>query len=217
MNAHDINVAVHVSTGCGALLFGLVPLVSRKGGTIHRKAGRGFVLLASINLGTAIVGDVLYDPPVPLIAATLSAGYLFGSGIRALAIKAVGPNLQDIGLAIAGLIVAAGLLRFLGAGSASWTPAIGYSVIGSTIFAALFDLSRHFWRERWRRHAWALDHGLKMTAAFFAMLSASTGNIFRGLQPFSQIAPSLLGILVMGAFLARNLKVKAYCSAPQDK
>lgn len=88
----------------------------------------------------------------------------------------------------------------MGSGTKSWTPAIGYSTLGFVCAVALYDLSRHFWRNAWLKHARSLDHGLKMTGAYFAMMSAGVGNVLRDLQPWSQVGPSMLGIFVMIGF-----------------
>lgn len=50
------------------------------------------------------------------------------------------------------------------------------------------------------KHSRPLDHGLKMTGAYFAMMSAGVGNIFRDLQPWSQVGPSAFGAIVMIMF-----------------
>jgi hypothetical protein len=49
-----------------------------------------------------------------------------------------------------------------------------------------------------------------MTSAYFAMMSAGIGNVFRDWQPWSQVGPSVVGVLVIVAILissARRPKV----------
>jgi hypothetical protein len=138
---------------------------------------------------------------MPLVAATLSAGYQGMGSVRALALKGRGPGLADALLALAALLGCGLLLLAMGPGTASWRPAIGYSTLGFVGSLALYDLSRHAWARAWSRHVRPLDHGLKMTGAYFAMMSAGVGNLFRHLQPWSQVVPSALGVVVM-AFLA---------------
>ncbi|MBX3431177.1 MAG: hypothetical protein KF779_16440 [Hyphomonadaceae bacterium] len=197
MDFHVANVWVHVVAGAFALAVGLIPLLSAKGGSIHRRGGRAFVWLGAIVLSTALVGIVFYDPPAPLIAASAAAGYQYLSSLRALQLKGHGPGLIDATLAAAGLAACAALYVYMGPGTSSWTPAIGYSTIGYVAFVALYDLSRHAWSQVWRTHVRPIDHGLKMTGAYFAMMSAGVGNIFRDMQPWSQVGPSIIGLLVI--------------------
>lgn len=197
MRAHEINVLAHISAGALALLIGLVPLLSAKGGRSHRGAGRVFVFLGSVVLTTAVVGVVFFDPLPPLIAASLAAGYQYLSSLRVLALKDRAPGVLDAALAFAALGGCAALYVFMGPGTSSWTPSIGYSTIGYVGAVAIYDLSRHFWSGVWRRQARALDHGVKMTGAYFAMMSAGVGNVFRDAQPWSQVGPSAVGVLVI--------------------
>lgn len=115
MAPHVFNVWVHVAAGAIALTLGAIPLLTIKGGALHRRAGLAFVAITAVMLGTALIGD---------------------------------------------------------------------------------ELAR----------ARPLDHGLKMTGAYFAL--ASAGNLFRDLQPWSQVGPSILGfavrIALALAYLSRN-------------
>lgn len=212
MTPHAINVIAHVSAGALALLIGLAPLLSEKGGMRHRGFGRVFVAFGAVVLGTALIGVVFFDPLPPLIAAALAAGYQYLSSLRALALKDRGPGAIDAALALAALGGCAALYLFMGPGTASWTPAIGYSTIGYVGAVAFYDLSRHLWSGAWRRHARPLDHGLKMTGAYFAMMSAGVGNIFRDAQPWSQVGPSALGmaaIIVLAIAFLRRPRIPA--------
>lgn len=82
---------------------------------------------------------------------------------------------------------------------------IGYSTAAFVACIALYDLSRQFWAAYWLRYVRPLDHGLKMTGCYFAMLSSGAGNLLKHLQPWSQVLPSSLGILVMAILLASHL------------
>jgi len=181
---HQANIALHVATGALALLIGALPLLTVKGSKLHRAAGRVFVAFGAIVFATAFVGIVWFTAPPPLVAAFVAASYQFASGLRALQMRTAGPGVFDATLAIAGLGACVWLDLFMGPGTASWTPAIGYSTIGYVAVVAVYDLSRLAWRETWRRGAWRLDHGLKLTGAYFAMASAGVGNIFRDAQPW---------------------------------
>lgn len=203
---HTLNVWVHVLAGACALAVGLIPLLTSKGSAPHRRAGRIFVAIGAVVLATAAIGDIFFDPPTPLIAASLAASYQYLSSLRALRLRDRGPELLDTLLAFAGLAACAALFFYMGPGTPSWTPAIGYSTVGYVAALALYDLSRNFWRRAWLIHVRPLDHGLKMNGAYFAMLSAGVGNVLRDLQPWSQVGPSAIGTLVMIALLVSYVR-----------
>jgi len=205
MQVNDINVAVHVGMGVAGLVCGLVPLLSTKGGRIHRRSGRVFVILAGVVLGTALLADIFLHEPVPLLAASLSASYQYVSSLRSLALRTRPPSAVDTSLACIALGGCAWLLLSKGAGTASWTPMIGYSTVAYVSCIALYDLSRPFWARYWLQHVRSLDHGLKMTGCYFAMLSAGAGNLLKHLQPWSQVIPSSLGVIVIVVLLASHL------------
>lgn len=197
MTPHDLNRIVHIVFGVLALASGLLPLVSIKGGPLHRRAGQVFVWLALVNLGAAGIAIVFFDPPAALKAAFVAATYQYLSSLRALALKTRGPGWIEGLLILAGLAGCGWLFITMGPGTASWSPAIGYSTLGFTLLLCVYDASRYSWSSIWLRHARPLDHGLKMTGVYFAMMSAGVGNIWRGYQPWSQVGPSILGFIAM--------------------
>lgn len=208
---HALNVAVHVTAGALGLLVGIMPMVAAKGSARHRLFGQAFVPCAALALSTAAIGVVFFDPPPALIAATLTAGYQFVGGLRSLQLRDRGPGIVDALLAFACLAACVWLVTTMEGGTRSWPPALGYGTAGFLSLIALYDLSRHAWARTWLAHARPLDHGLKMTSAYFAMLSAGAGNVLRDFQPFSQIGPTVIG-LVVAALLTIALLRKAKSS-----
>jgi len=205
MQANDINIAIHIGMGAAGLFWGLVPLLSSKGGRIHRRGGRVFVIMAGIVLSTAILADIFLDVPMALIAATLAASYQYVSSLRSLAMRRHPPSAVDAMLALAALTGCAWIVLSKSSGTASWPPMIAYSTAAYVACIALYDLSRPFWAAYWLRRIRPLDHGLKMTGCYFAMLSSGAGNLFKHAQPWSQVIPSSLGIIVMAAMLVGYL------------
>lgn len=205
MQVNDINLAVHIGMGAAGLLCGLFPLLSTKGGNVHRRGGRIFVIFAGIALGAAILADVFLHEPVGLLAATLSATYQYVGGLRSLTLRARAPSIVDTSLACAALAGCAWLVSLKDAGTISWTPMMGYSTAAYVACIAIYDLSRPFWATYWCSYVRPLDHGLKMTGCYFAMLSSGAGNLLKHLQPWSQVIPSSLGIIVMMVLLSRHL------------
>lgn len=198
---HQINIVTHVAAGALALGVGLVPMFSRKGGPLHRWSGWATAGLGVLVLGSATLAVLLFNPPAPLAAATLSAGYQYLSGLRTLALTRRGPGLSDALLAIVGLELAGLIVFQMGQGSASWPPAIGYATVGFLSTIAIYDLSRFFWISTWYRHVRPMDHGVKMIGFYFAMMSAGAGNLLAEFQPLSQILPSAIGMVAMIGFV----------------
>ena len=189
-----INVYTHVIAGGLLLVLGLIPILSEKGGNWHRRAGRIYLKLFIIVLVTALIGVAFFRSPPALMAVTFSAAYNFISGVRALKIKEQGPQLLDN--MMSAFAIAVGSLMLIGMSensTASWSPIMGYSVIGMTAAIALYDISRNFWVATWTHKAWPIDHGLKIVGSYFAAASAASGNLLRDFQPWSEILPSIIG------------------------
>ncbi|MDB5429643.1 MAG: hypothetical protein JWP35_759 [Caulobacter sp.] len=197
LSAEGVNIATHVAAGAAGLVVGLIPLLTPKGGRWHRRAGKAFVALAGVGVATAVIADIFFASPMALVAVTLSIAYQLVAGLRSLALRGRGPGLLDAGLAAAALAGCAALALHMGEGTRSFTPMIGYSTLGYVATIALYDLSRHAWAGVWLSHVRPLDHGLKMVGVYFGMMSAGAGNLLRGFQPISQVAPSAIGMLVM--------------------
>ena len=159
--------------------------------------------LACVAATTAGVGILLSLSRTALVAVTLSAGYQLASSLRALALKDRRPGAPDAALALLALAAASLVAMFMGRDNASFTPAIGYSALSFVSLVALYDLARlRLPLDRWRQVR-PLDHGLKMTGFYFAMVSAGAGNLLRGAQPWSGVVPSAVGTLLMVWFAVR--------------
>lgn len=195
-NLHHLNTLTHISAGILVLMLGLLPLLSRKGSRLHRLSGWLFVVAGLMVLTCAIIGVIAYPRPGPLVMVTLSASYQYLSGLRALPRFHAAPSWLDTVLALIALTGCGLFLGRMASGDASWSPAIGYSTLGFLAAMALYDLSRPLWAAAWRRLR-TIDHGLKMTGTYFAFASAGLGNLAPNWQPWSQIGPSALGLIVM--------------------
>mgnify|MGYP003435283504 FL=1 len=209
MGPFSTNEWLHIGAGGIALCVGLMPLLSAKGGRMHRRSGRAVVALGAVVLATALYGVFAGTAPTALVAVTLTAGYQYVGSLRALALRDRAPGWPDALLACTALALAALLLLRGGPGTASWPPALAYGTLGFVIAMALYDLSRHLWPQLWLRRARILDHGLKMTGFYFAMASAGAGNLLRGWQPWSQLLPSALGTLAMCVLVFIHLRGRA--------
>jgi hypothetical protein len=191
---------IHIAAGVIALMIGLVPLLSAKGGRAHRRFGHVAIGLGAIVLVTALIGVVFDDAPMALAAVTLSAGYQYVGSLRALALRDHGPGWIDALLACLAVVLAAWMLIQAKPGSDSWPPALAYGTLGYLATVVIYDVSRHAWPRLWLRRIRPLDHGLKMTGFYFAMASAGAGNLLRDWQPWSQLLPSSIGLVVILIF-----------------
>ncbi len=217
METLSLNAVIHIAAGAIALLIGLVPLLSAKGGRAHRRFGRFVVGLGAIVVITALISVVFDDAPMALAAVTLSAGYQYVGSLRALALHDRGPGWPDALLACGAVALAVWMLIQGKPGGASWPPALAYGTLGFLSFVVIYDLSRYAWPQLWLRRIRPLDHGLKMTGFYFAMASAGAGNLLRDWQPWSQVLPSAIGVTVMAVFailfFQRQSRAKPLASA----
>jgi hypothetical protein len=210
------NAVIHIVTGAIALIVGLVPLLSSKGGRVHRRSGRYAVGLGAIVIATAVISVVFDSAPMALAAVTLSASYQYVGSLRALALRDRGPGWPDALLACIALALSAWMLIQGKPGGTSWPPALAYGTLGYLAAVVFYDLSRHLWPQLWLRRIRPLDHGLKMTGFYFAMASAGAGNLLRGWQPWSQLLPSSIGLMLMLVFaiLFFRRQTRAHHTAP---
>lgn len=198
---HHLNIVVHVLFGTLALLVGLGPILTAKGGWLHRQAGRWFLALATVVLVSAVLGLAVFNFRPFLSVIVLLSVYQAYSGYRALRIRATGPMLRD-GLFSAAFLLSGGtFLVLLPRIALVWSPVVMYSTLGSLLVMTSYDLSRFWWRQRWLRGAWLYEHIWKMISTYAALLSAFTGTVLADYQPYSQFLPSVVGTVVALAFM----------------
>lgn len=202
LTLHHLNILVHIGFGTLALLVGLVPLLTAKGGAAHVRAGRWFLGLAAGALLTAVLGLAVFNFRPFLTVVVLLSVYQAYSGFRALRTRATGPTLRDGVFSAVFLAGGLAFLVLLPRITLVWSPGIMYSTLGFLLAMTVYDLSRFAWRQRWRRGAWLYEHIWKMTSTYAALLSAFTGTVLAAYQPYSQVVPSALGTAVACGFMA---------------
>jgi hypothetical protein len=212
---HALNTSAHVVCRVAALAAAGLPLLSRKGGRLHRVGGWAFVAPGAPVVLCAAIAVIFFPQPGPLVAATLAATYQYISGLRSLARFRPGPGWLDAFLSTAGLACAGSVAVLMGTGRGSWSPQVGYPILGVTALIAVYDQSRHFWAATWRRHARPIDHGLKMTGVFFAMLGAALGSFFPNLKPWSTLGPAALSLPVMLALAGFYVRARRRKRRPE--
>lgn len=186
ISPHLLNILVHILAGTAAMVLGLVLLARPKDAIHHRRRGRVFVLLTLIVCLTAAIGNAVFRF-LPLFAVlTVLVSYQLLSGWHVIHTRAAGPDKFDAGL-------------LLGA-SAS----VLYSTLGAVACLLAYDAARWLFPRRWHGVLWRYEHIYKILGCLFGMLSAAVGNTVRAGQPWSQLAPSALGLAVVVCCIVRT-------------
>lgn len=97
------NIDVRVTAGLITLILGLVILLTKKGGRVHRKMGRTFLVLLAIVVLTGLFGVMVFGRNTFLLVLTISSGYTGYSGFRAVRTKLNKLKSIDIFAALLGL------------------------------------------------------------------------------------------------------------------
>jgi hypothetical protein len=199
---HATNIMVHIIAGSFALLLGLIALITAKGGKIHKKTGNVFLAFMVIVIFTGLLGVFVFDRNTFLLVITLLSGYYGFSGYRILKTKSNEPKVIDIIAAIVCLISVFYFLYYMKSIGMIWTPVIIYSTVGTMLFLILYDFLRYFIAKPKYKMLWLYEHIFKMIGAFTALLAAFSGTVFVKYQPYSQILPSAIGILLQVGFIS---------------
>lgn len=135
--------------------------------------------------------------------------YQLVSGWRSARTKEKGPAIIDLYFTI-GATIAFGLLLPVVLQSHSVAPVILYSTLAALGIMLVYDLARWFFPRRIFTVLWKYEHAYKLISCLFGMISAFMGNSVPWGQPWSQIVPSAIGIIVIGYFFYRiSLELKS--------
>ncbi|WP_210517451.1 hypothetical protein [Hymenobacter terricola] len=199
---HQLNILVHVVFGTLALLAGLGPMLTAKGGPLHVRLGNWFLGLAVVVLVSAVLGLAVFNFRPFLTVIVMLSVYQAYSGSRAMRTRATGPTGRDGLFSAVFLLGGLAFLVLLPRIRLGWSPVVMYSTLGVLLAMTVYDLSRFAWLNSWRRGAWLYEHIWKMMSTYAALLSAFTGTVLAGYQPYSQFLPSVLGSVVALGFMA---------------
>jgi uncharacterized membrane protein len=195
---HTANVLIHVVAGTLALILGFVQMAMQKGGSDHVTRGLLFVRAVWIVVATAALGLLVFRFVAFLGVITLLVAYWAYSGQRALRLRNAGPRAQDAMASGAGLLAAGLFVVFLKRATFPWAPIVIYSTLGTLALVCLYDLARFAFPTRWYQgRLWLYEHIVKMLGAHSALGAAFSGTVLVALQPYSQIAPSVLWTMAM--------------------
>ncbi|CAH0141318.1 hypothetical protein SRABI118_00291 [Massilia sp. Bi118] len=196
---HLLNVLVHILAGSAAIVLGLYLLGKPKDAIHHRRRGRVFVLLTAVVCLSAAVGNAVFRF-LPLFAVlTVLVSYQLLSGWHVIYTRANGPDKVDAGLLLGAVAMTAMLVRRLFADGAMVGAAASvlYSTLAAVMILLAYDAVRWLFPRCWHAALWRYEHIYKMLGCLFGMLSAAVGNTVRVGQPWSQLAPSVLGMIVV--------------------
>jgi hypothetical protein len=200
---HLLNVLVHILAGSAAIVLGLhllgTLLGKPKDAIHHRRRGRVFVLLTFVVCLTAAIGNAVFRF-LPLFAVlTVLVSYQLLSGWHVIYTKAAGPDKLDAGLLLGAAAITAMLVRRLFADGAMVGAAapVLYSTLAAVAMLLAYDAARWLFPRRWHAALWRYEHIYKILGCLFGMLSAAVGNTVRVGQPWSQLAPSALGMIAV--------------------
>jgi uncharacterized membrane protein len=196
--AHVLTLAVHIAAGGVALLVGAMLLLRTKGTATHRRWGRVFGVLAGVVCASAAVAMTAFGYQALFAVLTLTVAYQVWGGWRAARFRGDGPGWWDAGITLLAAVACLGLWL----APKTWTaPTLG--ALGWLSMVLLYDAVRWVFPRRWFAMLWRHEHACKWIACVSGMASALLGNVWRGGQPWSQLLPSVAGVLLMTWYCLR--------------
>jgi uncharacterized membrane protein len=199
---HLANLIVHIGAGAVALIIGFFLLAGRKGTAKHRRWGRIFCYFTLLVCLSAAVGTIFFRF-IPVFAVlSVLVPYQLVSGWRSIYTQGLGPSAIDGAWTLVALLFSVALVPILLADPDGGNIVV-YSSLGALATILAYDTVRWLFPRRWFPTIWRYEHSYKLIASLFAMLSALIGNVVRIGQPWSQIAPSAVGMLIIFYFFYR--------------
>lgn len=190
MLAFEILLGLHVIAGSMALLLGPVPMVSRKGGRLHRAVGKVFCAAMACSSASAFVLALVVHSNLLLTIAVLTAVLIF-SGMRAPSFRR-GDSPYWIDDLSCILLACFGVWLL-------WRSSSILDVTG--LFFGVFSLilSALQWkRQHETRPDWLLAHIAGMGGAYVATVTAFLVVNLRFLpKPVTFIVPTIIGVLLI--------------------
>ncbi len=199
---HFANIATHVAAGAIGLGIGFVMLAKPKGTLAHRRLGRRFAYATLVVCGSATTGLIFFRF-IPVFAVlTVLVLYQLVGGWRSAYTQERGPAGIDALWTLLAAVSSVALVPHV-LGASTGPDIVVRSSLGALATILAYDAIRWTFPRRWYRTLWRYEHAYKLIASIFAMLSAFVGNVVRVGQPWSQIAPSAVGIMVILYFFHR--------------
>ena len=198
---HVANIVVHVMAGLTAIVCGTVAIVSRKGGSVHIRAGWVFIYAYIVLVVTAVIGVAIFEFRSFLAVATIASSYDVFAGYRSLHLRGRRPLFIDLALSVVALLAPLAFVFAMRALHKPWYPALIWSVLGGLMGLAAYDLIRAILPMSWLRRIWLKEHVYKMMAAYIAAAATGAATIFPGWAPWSALIPVIAGEVLTIYFL----------------
>jgi uncharacterized membrane protein len=211
-------LATHIVAGSLALILGIVPIFTTKGGGRHRAAGRGFTRLMYFVLGSAALMTVMAIQPY-FAALTVGASISTFSGIRVLRRKRPDIDPAQRAQTLDWLFIAAAALILLlltvlaAAGEVGQNATVFYVLIAGASAYLLWDVVRFMFPAAWPffPRLWFYEHLVKMIASYSAVMAAFSGSVLHFLpipEPWKQLWSTILFHNLMIGFILWHALVK---------
>ncbi len=190
MTIFELLLALHVLGGSIALLAGPAPMLARKGGRLHRRAGLVFCIAMGASAVSAFVLALIVHSTLLLTIAVLTA-FLIVSGLRAIAFRrGARPRVADDLTCL--LLVAFGLWLLWRSTSVPDITGLFFGV-GSLILAA-----RQWQLQHAARPDWLLAHIAGLGGAYTATVTAFlVVNVAFLPRPVTFIVPTVIGTVLI--------------------
>lgn len=191
---HSLNILLHVSAGIIAMVMGIIAYSSVKGGKAHRQYGRLFLAFISVVVLTALTGVIVFVDRPFLTIVTLQSAYMAYTGFRVVKLKSLPFRWPDLlVMAITTVFLVLFFVRMQDA-TILWNRKVVLYLLFYLCLILVFDLLRVFIpRLITSPRFWLYDHIFRITSAFTALVSAGTGTVLGGFEPWNQIIPAILG------------------------
>lgn len=196
---HLLNIVLHVSAGFAAMLIGFTILSKTKGTESHRKLGKTFCYLSLIVCSTAALGLAVFRFLPTFAVITLLVSYQLVGGWRAIYTKHNGPGKFDAIWTLFAISMVIYLVPVV-FNQTSGASVIIFSTFGALALVLIYDSIRWLFPRGWHKFLWRYEHSYKLLSSLFGMLSSFVGNTVRIGQPWSQIIPSVLGLICISYF-----------------
>ncbi|MDO6470966.1 hypothetical protein [Maribacter sp. 1_MG-2023] len=209
--SHQLNIWLHIISGCLAMIMAIIAMISSKGKTIHKKSGLLFVYLIAVVIATGLIGILIFKVNTFLLVLTLLSGYQAFSGYRILGNKKSLPKLLDIIVAVITLGAGIYFMYYIETIGFIWAPGIIYSTVAALFLIITYDFLRYLLPKNKYKNRWLYEHIYKMVASFTALLAAFIGTVLPEYKPYSQFLPSIFGTLLAIGFIIffwRKNKIK---------
>lgn len=188
---HQLNIALHVLAGSIALLVGFAALFVTQHYKWHTRLGRIFMWSMVLVIITGLVGVLIFKRNTFLLVITMLSGYTCFSGIRTVRLRGMKPALIDRIVPLVTMVSAFYYLYYIRSIGLYWGAGIAFSTVGALFMVTVYDISRVWMSEAFRKRAMLYEHVYKMMSALSALASAFSGTVFPQHKPYSQFLPGV--------------------------